>query len=316
MTPRTCSACKSDVPENANHCHICALLLPAVLDSDPPMPDDTPPSQAPNFTKAGFGASGDVNNVYDASRHSHHEDKSQHSHVHYHGIPPTCPSVDLQVSPKSRSGGYADSGSKLHLTINIFVGLGALGLFFWFIKPEVIETLPWLKPTPAPAVELIRVKLNRPSYKVDELMEITVTSQQAGYLYVLAVWADGRVDTLFPNSLRPDAKITAGTKIQLPRDFPPTGDGLVLRYPMAMPALPGNPTHATESILAVLSPAPLALPQSTELASAPGFAAVGMLNDPDFRTRGPQPKFMKMQVGPTIEFGSLPQAAVHYEIYR
>ena len=66
----------------------------------------------------------------------------------------------------------------------------------------------------------------------------------------------------------------------------------------------------------MLSPAPLALPQSTELDSAPGFAAVGMLDDPDFRTRGPQPKFMKMQEGPTLQFGSLPQSAVHYDVYR
>jgi hypothetical protein len=312
---------------------------------------DTPPSSSPDFTKVGFGAMGNVEVRHDASQHSHHEDKSQHSHVHYH-VPPATPPWQPPETTNASGSNHGSGGSR-HLTINIVFGLGGLGLLFLLLKqpqhqpapiivppihienkinsdnhtvvppekPPVIAPPPVVVPPPAvtpPATvtEVLQVKLNRPSYKVDELMEITVTSQQAGFLYVLAVWADGRVDTLFPNSLRSDAKVAAGAQIHLPADLPPAADGRVLRYPMAMPALPGNPTRATESILAVLSPAPLALPQSTELASVPGFAAVGMLDDPDFRTRGPQPKFMKMQKGPTLEFGALPQAAVHYDVYR
>jgi hypothetical protein len=66
----------------------------------------------------------------------------------------------------------------------------------------------------------------------------------------------------------------------------------------------------------VLSPAPLDLPKSTELESSPGFAAVGTIEDPDFRTRGPQPKFIKMQKAQTLDFSTMPRAVVHYQIHR
>ncbi|MFZ4767428.1 MAG: DUF4384 domain-containing protein [Roseimicrobium sp.] len=252
-----------------------------------------------------------------------------------------------QETPPPGSGVHAGSGGIRNYTINIVFGLGGLGLLLWFIKQpqqqpavvlppihsenkinagnhtnassekgQVIEPVSVVMPAPSAVVELIQVKLNRPSYKVGEEMHITVTSPQAGYLYVLAVWADGRVDTLFPNTLRPDARVAAGTRLRLPDDLPPNAQQERLTYPMSMPALSGNPASATESILAVLSPAPLDLPKSTELQSLPGFAAVGTMDDPDFRTRGPQPKFIKMQKAPPLDFGTLPQAALHYEIRR
>lgn len=171
-------------------------------------------------------------------------------------------------------------------------------------------------PTPALPAPVFSVKLNQSSYKVGEEMHITVTSPEAGYLYVLAVWADGRVDTLFPNSLRPDARVAAGTRLRLPDDLPPNAQQERLTYPTSMPALSGNPASAIESILAVLSPAPLDLPKSTELESSPGFAAVGTIEDPDFRTRGPQPKFIKMQKAQTLDFSTMPRAVVHYQIHR
>jgi len=171
-------------------------------------------------------------------------------------------------------------------------------------------------PTPALPAPVFSVKLNQSSYKVGEEMHITVTSPEAGYLYVLAVWADGRVDTLFPNSLRPDARVAAGTRLRLPDDLPPNAQQERLTYPTSMPALSGNPASAIESILAVLSPAPLDLPQSTELESSPGFAAEGTSEDPDFRTRGPQPKFIKMQKAQTLDFSTMPRAVVHYQIHR
>jgi hypothetical protein len=71
---------------------------------------DQPASSAPDFTKAGMGAMGDVNNVYDASQqttnnttnnssstsHTQHEDKSQHidqsvtkqTTIHHSGLSP------------------------------------------------------------------------------------------------------------------------------------------------------------------------------------------------------------------------------------
>jgi hypothetical protein len=68
--------------------------------------NENEPTSGPNFTKAGLGAMGDVNNVYDASQHTtnhssstshtHHEDKSQHidqsvtkqTTVHHNGLSP------------------------------------------------------------------------------------------------------------------------------------------------------------------------------------------------------------------------------------
>lgn len=181
--------------------------------------------------------------------------------------------------------------------------------------PQNAAALPF-KPVETPHQEPLTLHLNRSSYRVGDLMEISLTIRQAGHLQVLAVWADGRVDTLFPNSLRPDGRVSAGTTLRLPQDLPPTADGQVLRYPMAMPDLPGNPDFATESIIAVLSPTPLPLPKAQDLPAAPGFTPIGILADLDFRKRGPQPQFIRLKQAPTLDFGGLPQAAVHYEIHR
>ncbi|MFO1481774.1 MAG: DUF4384 domain-containing protein [Verrucomicrobiaceae bacterium] len=300
------------------------------------MSESQPPS-GPDFTKVGFGAMGNVEVRYDAAQHTtqnvtndssstshiHHDDKSQHvdqsvtnqTTVHQSGLSPRTLLAIVAVL----IAGFAVIAIALRPGTQQTVVVPQPGNGTSAAMPSVPATsgpgtvTPSL---PSPSTATLDLKLNKSSYKVDDLMEITVTSQQAGNLYVLAVWGDGRVDTLFPNSLRPDPKIAAGTRIILPTDFPPTADGQVLRYPMSMPALPGNPASATESIIAVLSPSPLNMPQSTELASMPGFAAVGMLDDPDFRTRGPQPKFMKLQSGARLDFGGLPQAAVHYDVHR
>lgn len=313
------------------------------------MPDSPSPSH-PDYSKVGYGALGNVDVRHDASQHTthnttnnttnhstntntshtHQEDNSQHHHVdqrvtknttvHQSGIPPV---VFFGIICVIVAG--------LVLTI-LALKQGTPQQAVITIPTAPLDPVPTppvmaaqdsnTPPSPATALPAppnarpLELTLNRSSYAEGQLMEITVASQQAGYLYVLAVWGDGRVDTLFPNSLMPNAKITAGTRLRLPNDFPPTAGGEVLRYPMGMPALPGNPATATESILAVLSPAPLNLPKSTELASMPGFAAVGMMSDPEFRSRGPQPKYMKMQKAPTLDFGALPQAAVHYEVHR
>jgi hypothetical protein len=348
-----CQRCPAEVPAEATRCPVCAAPLSAPASSAPPM-NENESSSAPNFTKAGMGAMGDVNNVYDASQnttnnssntsHTHHEDKSQHvdqsvtkqTTINNAGISNKvvvgiivaifaiicvviagfvlqtlalrAPQRDATVSVdapgmKNRASTLADKDAMTSAPVPVQITINN-------------QTAASATPTPSAAPQALTVALNQPSYKVGEEMHITVTSPQAGYLYVLAVWADGRVDTLFPNSLRPDAKVAAGTTLRLPDDFPPNERQERLTYPMSMPALSGNPASATESILAVLSPAPLDLPKSTELESLPGFAAVGVMDDPDFRTRGPQPKFIKMQKAPMLDFGTLPQAAVHYEIRR
>ena len=281
---------------------------------------------------------GDVNNVYDASRHttnhstssshSHHEDKSQHYDqsvtkqvtVHNAGMSPVVMFAMVGVvvagfvlmalalrPPLRDSSPHADlSGSQNFVSATLAKD-----------AKEIMEPVTPLKMSPmTEPVPTLDVRLNQSSYKVGDLLQINVTSLQAGHLYVLAVWADGRVDTLFPNSLHPEAKIAAGTSLRLPDDFPPNETQGILTYPLSMPQLPGNPASATESILAVLSPVPLDLPKSTELKSIPFFAAVGVMDDPEFRTRGPQPKFLKMQKSSMFDFGALPQAAVHYEIRR
>lgn len=300
------------------------------------MPGSPSPSPShPDFSKTGYGALGNVDVRHDASQHTthdttnhntstshthtHQEDNSQHHHI------------DQRVTKHTT---VHQSGISPMMVVGI-IGVIIAGLLLTILAlrqdtppPAVIVTPP-LGPLPspplmaAPATGLppttarpLELTLNHSSYAEGQLMEITVTSRQPGHLYVLAVWADGRVDTLFPNTLRPDGRIKAGSQLRLPNDLPPTAGGEVLRYPMAMPALPGNPAAAAESIIAVLSPTPLNLPQSTELQSTPGFAAVGIMNDPEFRSRGPQPKFMKMQKAPTLDFGDLPQAAIHYEVHR
>ena len=93
------------------------------------MPDD--PSPAPNFTKAGFGAAGDVNNVYNASQHSHQEDNSQHRHVHYHTAPPTSPPVN-----NGSSGSTHLWNIKINIFFKIALSVGGLGLVAWLYKHE------------------------------------------------------------------------------------------------------------------------------------------------------------------------------------
>ncbi|HID77485.1 MAG TPA: DUF4384 domain-containing protein, partial [Planctomycetaceae bacterium] len=49
-----------------------------------------------------------------------------------------------------------------------------------------------------------------------ELIHVTVTSERAGFLYLLACQADGTVVCLLPNAERPDNKIAAGRPLTLP----------------------------------------------------------------------------------------------------
>jgi hypothetical protein len=135
-----------------------------------------------------------------------------------------------------------------------------------------------------------------------------------GYLYVFAVWADGSVVTLFPNPLRPESFLNAGTSLHLPDDLPALPDGRVLQYPMEMPALPGAPTIMNEHVIAVLSPIPMKLPAGADN-FGPGFGSVGRLNDPTLATRGPSPRFLKLETI-TLNFENLPQSAVHYELRK
>jgi hypothetical protein len=266
-----------------------------------------------------------------SSSHTHHEDKSQHIDQSTkvektsHGMHPMLVVVlvcvifvgSILIIVATRSAMSSQSGvGPLAATVPPTVVV--IEQTSQSAKPAEKNVSPPAAATSGPLTQPphgeLQLALNQSSYKEGDLMEITLSTRQAGHLYVLAVWADGRVDTLFPNSLRPESWIEAGTRLTLPADLPPTKDGRVLTYPMAMPDLPGQPAQALESILAVLSPEPLNLPKSTELASSPGFAALGMMQDPGFRTRGPQPQFIDMRDVPRLDFGDLPQAAVHYRI--
>lgn len=314
-----------------------------------------PPESSPDFSNVGMGAEGNVHVNHDASQHvtshhtttthttHHHTDTSRTENVHHDNS-------DRRID-QSTTHVHSGLSGRVALALAGVIVLG-FAVTAYLLRPqppapaplvvlpapspvvvappsrtlpkdepaprmEAAATTPVVvKPVAAPEGRALEISLNRSSYRVGDLMEITVTTRQAGHLHVLAVWADGRVDTLFPNTLRPDARVSAGTTLRLPNDLPATADGQVLRYPMALPDLPGNPDHAVESIIAVLSPTPLSLPAPVDLASAPGFAAVGMIADADFRTRGPQPQFIRLKQAPTLDFGGLPQAAVHYEIRR
>ncbi len=141
------------------------------------------------------------------------------------------------------------------------------------------------------------VALNfRDSYRQGELMELTVTANRTGYLYVAAYWADGQVYLLYPNFHAPkngENRVSAGQTIRLPGDLPPAADGRVMTYPMYFPE--GTPgTAATETIFAFIAPTPVQLPEVTEDSDlGPAFRRLGLVKDKAgflSRFRGPGPE--------------------------
>ena len=285
MTPTTCPACRSAVPSGAVICPTCAASQPApAATSGIPMP----------------GAS------IDRSQKTVHEGDR------------VINSGNTTIEDRSVTINH-NKGSEwtFALAVVVILGLIVLVLAFGLLnndrkeppepKLNPVEQKDDPPPPPPPAVTPLTVSLNQSSYREGDLMDITIDVPQDGYVYVYAVWADGKVDTLYPNELRPDAFMKAG-RLRLPQDLPPAPNGSVMRYPMAMPTLPGDPDSVTESIIAVVSPVPM------KPVRAPG-GGLGTLSDPGLRTRGPRPTYVQLDAQ-RLDFTGLPHQAVSYTIRR
>jgi len=92
----------------------------------------------------------------------------------------------------------------------------------------------------------VRVDVDHPDhvYRADDLLQVRVTSERAGYLYLLYRQANGKVACLFPNKYQPDNRIEPHQTTVVPADTadfnlritPPFGDevliALVSREPL------------------------------------------------------------------------------------
>lgn len=84
---------------------------------------------------------------------------------------------------------------------------------------------------------LVRVDVNHDShvYEFGDVLEVTVVSEEPGYLYLIYCMADGKVCTLFPNEFDDDHRIEAHQPLTVPgpdagfrmRIGPPAGDELL-----------------------------------------------------------------------------------------
>ena len=78
------------------------------------------------------------------------------------------------------------------------------------------------RPTPPPAPQpqafTVEVKVDKPSYKVGELMYITVRASQPCYLTLYDISTVGEVTQVFPNRFAKDNKIQGGVSYRIPTD--------------------------------------------------------------------------------------------------
>ncbi|MCB1212245.1 MAG: DUF4384 domain-containing protein [Verrucomicrobiales bacterium] len=296
MTPESCPACNHPVPSSATHCPTCAATLPR-------------PTPRPAASEPVIGG-----NTIDRSRTEHHD----HSTRVETNIGAQRNTVINDHRTINHSSGKQGGEWTFALVVAILLGLMGVVLAFGLLNKDErrqrgddhksTKILPDPDPPPRPISQALKLNLNKLSYEEGELMTLSVEIPEDGYLYLYAVWADGRVDTLYPNELRPDAFQKAGTTLRLPGDLPPAPDGTVMRYPMGMPQLPGDPQIVTESIVAVLSKVPM------KPISRAG-SGLGTLKDPGLRTRGPQPTYMQLDTQ-RLDFTGLPHHAVSYTIRR
>lgn len=182
---------------------------------------------------------------------------------------------------------------------------------------QVVRTELAPSPPVSPAndlrLELYRIEPDQPdvrhrenSFEVGERLSLTIEVSKDGYLYVLAVEADGNLVHLFPNKEIPtNSYVKAGQILHLPEDMPETANMERLSWPMHIPETLADTTEVTESVIAFLSPIPRKMPDR-----------LGKIADKDFRSRGPRPQLIPLEDGSVIGFQDLPCSAVHYTIHR
>ncbi|MBL9131714.1 MAG: hypothetical protein JNG86_10975 [Verrucomicrobiaceae bacterium] len=197
--------------------------------------NENEPTSGPNFTKAGLGAMGDVNNVYDASRHTtnhttnhssstsqaHHEDKSQHidqsvtkqTTVHQSGLSQTALFAIICVvvagfvlvilamnNARTPTPPLADAGKILPAPEPpakqpVDTGSTAKDASAPKAEPRVSP------PSPPPSLpsdaglQLVFDRADRTYYDQDK-QALRITVPKRGYLYAASVWADGQMRIL------------------------------------------------------------------------------------------------------------------------
>ncbi|MBN2569008.1 MAG: DUF4384 domain-containing protein [Deltaproteobacteria bacterium] len=114
------------------------------------------------------------------------------------------------------------------------------------------------KGTPDPYYR-VRVRLNKIVYQSGDEMVIYVRTTKPGYITILNFTADDRVILLFPNSLRRDNQIAAGTEYQIPSDADREG---VLKLQVS--TLPGQKKN-TEHIKVIATSKPINLIEGISL---------------------------------------------------
>ncbi len=121
-------------------------------------------------------------------------------------------------------------------------------------------------PTPQPAIQ---ISTDKQVYAPGDPITITITLDQAAYVYLYDIDAAGAVTLLYPNRYAPDAQVAAGKLV-----LPGKGYDLVIA-----------PPEGTETLVALASPSPLsALSPSEEapfrkLSTTPEVFAQGLQSD-------------------------------------
>jgi len=88
----------------------------------------------------------------------------------------------------------------------------------------------------------LRVSLDNYTYRSGEAGVLTVEAYSDCYITVFNLWADGRLDILFPNSYMPSVHLEKGDIFRVPDPSDPGLKGLTLRFT----TLPGDPRNEEE----------------------------------------------------------------------
>lgn len=188
-------------------------------DSDP-KPDSTS-SSAPNFEKVGFGAMGSVSVTNDTSRHHQEVHKTSHQTTHHDHSQVT----HIHHAPDER-GQW-----NLLLTVAVLLGLMGVVLAFGLLNrdptpapaqaapvpsvvmppvvvPEVADT-PLPPAVPQAEAPLLTLNTSKKRYHAGEVVELSLTSRQDGYVRVIYRDAGGQSLQVLPNAVH-DGRLLAG----------------------------------------------------------------------------------------------------------
>ena len=202
----TCELCRSDIPANVDRCPTCAAPIPPQRSA--PM-STTPPPSSPDFSKAGFGAMGNVEVKHDASQHTTNNSSST-SHVHQED---KSTSYNNHVTHQKTT---QVSGMHPLLVLALVAILIIGGLLMVMTLRQTPQNTSAVTPTPAPSV----VIENKPVIQIGEPL-------QSGLKHAV-VMPEPPVTSALPSILNADVGLIAGGRFT-PRDSFKTGELLTLR---------------------------------------------------------------------------------------